>query len=358
MEPLKNMFNREVIEKIAAEITNEYNNFNSKSFINSCLDENWESLELKERMHHIALMLGKHLPEYPIAIEILKKVKPNFNGFESITLPDFVETFGLDYFEESIEALRLFTINSSSEFAVRPFIIQYGQKMMDVMYKWSEDENEHVRRLSSEGCRPRLPWAIALPGFKKDPSPVLPVLEKLKDDPSEYVRKSVANNLNDISKDHPDIVLHIARKWLGFSTERDKIIKHALRTMLKKGNSDALGLFGFGNSDDVEVTNFALSNNSPRIGEEFIYSFDVKNRSGKTQKIRCEYIVDFVKKTGKTSPKIFQVFEKEFAPDEIVNVSRKHSFLNRTTRTHYPGKHAFTVVINGIKTETLEFQLS
>ena len=128
--------------------------------------------------------------------------------------------------------------------------------------------------------------------------------------------------------------------------------------MLKKGEPDALGLFGFGNSDDVEVANFSLSTDNPKIGEEFVYSFEVKNVSTKTQKIRCEYIIDFVKKTGKTSPKVFQVFEKEVSAGEVVSVNRKHSFLNRTTRTHYPGEHGFTVVINGNKMNRLNFQLS
>jgi len=358
MEPLKNMFNREVIEKISTEITKIYKNFAGELFVNDCLDDTWENLELKERMHHIAVTLRTYLPEnYAESLEILKQVKPQFSGFESITLPDYVETYGLEYFDESIDALKVFTINSSSEFAVRPYIKKYGQKMMDVMFAWSNDNNEHVRRLSSEGCRPRLPWAMALAEFKKDPSSILPILENLKDDPSEYVRKSVANNLNDISKDHPGLVIQIAEKWLGVTPERDKLVKHALRTLLKKGNPKALALFGFGSDELIKVSEFGVDNQNPKIGEEFNFFMKIENSSPVPKKIRVEYRMDFVKKAGKRSGKIFQIFEKDFLPGEKISTNRKHSFLNRTTRTHYPGEHTITLIINGEEKLSVNFQL-
>ena len=141
--------------------------------------------------------------------------------------PDYVECYGLEHFDSSISALETFTKYSSAEFAVRPFIMRYEQKMMSQMRKWSRSKNHHLRRLSSEGCRPRLPWSMALPAFKQDPTAILTIISALLSDGSEYVRRSVANNLNDISKDHPEIVIEITRQNLGQSDATDKLLKHA-----------------------------------------------------------------------------------------------------------------------------------
>jgi 3-methyladenine DNA glycosylase AlkC len=155
-------------------------------------------------------------------------------GLVYIFLPDYIEQYGLEDFESSVKAIENVTRFVSCEFAVRPFILKYGGTMMKKMRTWSLHKSYHVRRLSSEGSRPRLPWAISIPELKKDPSPILPILENLKNDPSEWVRRSVANNLNDIAKDHPGLVIELARKWKGISRETDAIIKHGSRTLLKK----------------------------------------------------------------------------------------------------------------------------
>ena len=167
-------------------------------------DNNWKDKALKQRMKHISASLHHYLPmQYSDAIQILMKSSSKFRGFQYMFFPGFVERYGLNQYETSIQALEHFTKHSSSEFAVRPFITKYNHKMMAQMEVWAESDNHPIRRLASEGCRPRLPWATALPEFKQDPAPILPILEKLKNDESEYVRRSVANNLNDISKDHP-----------------------------------------------------------------------------------------------------------------------------------------------------------
>ena len=147
---------------------------------------------------------------------------------------------------------------------------------MSHMYNWAEDENFHLRRLASEGCRPRLPWAMSLPVFKKDPTPILKIMETLKDDPVEYVRMSVANNLNDISKDHPDVVLDICERWFGRSKNTDWIVKRACRTMLKAGNKRALLLFGFGDPDQLKVANLSFDRQTLAMGEELRFSFEIE----------------------------------------------------------------------------------
>ena len=213
---LKDMLNHKSLREFALTIQSAYSPFQVDEFIKSTMDETWDSLELKARGRKITLNMGKYLPaDYTAAIGILDEIVEKSDGFYRILFPDFVEVYGQDEinWDLSIKALELYTQFSSSEWAVRPFIISHEERMMAQMYAWSKHENEHVRRLSSEGCRPQLPWSQALNSFKKDPAPILPILEQLKTDPSPYVRNSVANNLNDISKTHPNLVAQIAKSW-------------------------------------------------------------------------------------------------------------------------------------------------
>ncbi len=252
--------------------------------------------------------------------------------------------------------LSQFTKYSSSEFAIRPFLDANPELSMHYMNKWAEHEHENVRRFSSEGCRPRLPWAMILPKFIVDPKPVLEVLEKLKDDPSEFVRKSVANNLNDISKDHSETVLDVCERWIGKSERTDWIVKHACRTLLKQGNKRAMRLFGFGDPKKLKIENFELDKSKIKIGESVNYSFDLLNQEDKESKVRLEYVVDFVKASGKSSSKVFQIIEKMYSPGKH-NLKRKHSFENLSTRKHYPGMHIISIIVNGVKKAENKFEL-
>ena len=222
------------------------------------------------------------------------------------------------------------------------------------MNECAEDENDKIRRFASEGCRPRLPWAMALPIFKKDPSLILPILEKLKDDSSEFVRISVANNLNDISKDNPDIMLDICEKWYGHSTNTDWIVKHACRSLLKAGNKRALILFGHGDPALIKIDNLELSNKTIIIGNELGYTFSLHVEGDKKSKIRIEYAMDFVKSSGKWSRKIFKITENDYAPGEY-QFKRKHSFADMSTRKHFPGTHQLTLIANGEEKAKVSF---
>ena len=274
-----------------------------------------------------------------------------------MSFPDFVEVYGQDdaNWDLSVNALAKYTILWSSEFAVRPFIINQEERMMAQMLVWSRHENEHIRRLASEGCRPALPWAMALPKFKKDPTPVLPILEQLKSDPSQYVRKSVANNLNDISKTRPDIVIKIAADWHGENEHTNWILKHGCRTLLKKGNRDILALFGLGDTQNVEIGSFDLETASISIGEDMNFSFDISAREA--TKARLEYGVDYVKSNGKRSRKVFKLSEVSLKANEKKTYMRKHSFADLSTRKHYSGVHSITLIVNGVEYGTLEFEL-
>jgi 3-methyladenine DNA glycosylase AlkC len=308
-------------------------------------------------MRHISHCLHETLSmDFPEALEILKEVAPTFRSFDAMLFPDYVECYGLEHWDLSMPALASFTSLCSSEFAVRPFIAQDPERAMAYLRVWAEDESHHLRRLASEGCRPRLPWAMALPVFKKDPGLILPILEKLKDDESEYVRKSVANNLNDISKDHPDLVLDICERWYGQGKHTNSIVKRACRSMLKAGNARALRIFGFGDPTHIYVENLILDKETLFVGEDLGFSFELRVETQETCKVRLELGVYYVKARGSLSRKVFHLREDSFKPGSHV-ISRKRSFADQSTRKHYPGEHHISIIVNGEEKAKTSFQL-
>ena len=355
------MYNHEYLHKLATDIQSVYKPFETDEFVKSIMDETWDNLELKGRMRQITINLGKYLPtDYKEAIAVIDKVIINcgswLDGF-CLYFPDFVEVYGQDEnnWDTSMAALERYTSHASAEFAVRPFIINHEERMMAQMYSWSKHDDENVRRLASEGCRPALPWGQALNRFKKDPSPVLPILEQLKTDESLFVRKSVANNINDISKTHPELVAKLAKEWYGKDEHTDWIVKHGCRTLLKKGNRDVLAIFGYNNSDSIDVSGFNLEAASVSIGNEIIFSFEINTKE--TTKVRLEYGIDYVKANGKRNRKIFQISEISLKDNQKKLYTKKHSFADLSTRKHYPGTHSITLIVNGVERGTLDFEL-
>ena len=360
-EPLKNMLNLETLRNSALIVKSVYDSFPVEEFVDSVLDETWEGLELKARSRQVTLNLRKYLPQdYREALDILVKVAADYISGQFVigfSFPDFVEVYGQDEsnWDISINALEVFTTLWSSEMAVRPFIVKNEERMMAQMLAWSKHENEHIRRLSSEGCRPALPWAMALPAFKKDPTPILPILEQLKTDPSMYVRKSVANNLNDISKTRPDVVRKVAFDWYGENKHTDWIVKHGCRSLLKKADEEILTLFGLNDDVNVSVEGFALDANSVAIGNSLGFSFVLKSTD--SAKARLEYAIDFVKSGGKTSRKIFKISEIALKANEKRQYTKNHSFADLSTRKHYPGIHTITIIVNGVEKEKVDFEV-
>lgn len=355
-ELLKNMYNRESLYEVAVAIQSVYNSFKVDEFIKSTMDETWNNLELKARCRKISMSLGMYLPEdYKEALSILEKSVTGF--YFAFFFPDFVEVYGQDdiNWDLSISALERNTEYWSSEFAVRAFIIKDEERMMAQMRKWSKHKSEHVRRLASEGCRPQLPWGQAISKFKKDPTPVLPILEQLKTDTSTYVQKSVANNLNDISKTHPDLVISIAKDWYGKNKSTNWIVKHGCRTLLKKGNRDVLAIFGYDDTTSINLQDFTLETTSISIGEDLTFSFNILAK--KATKTRLEYGIDYVKSNGKKSRKIFKISEVSLKENEKKSYMKKHSFADVSVRKHYPGIHSIAIIINGIEKDKLDFEL-
>jgi len=354
--PLKNLYTESLIDEVGKVICESLPSFERTAFKQAVFDEQWQTRELKSRMSHIAESLRPFLPDdYPHAVQILKTASERFSGFEPMFFPAYAELYGMDDFEASIDALEHMTQFSSSELAVRPFIIRYEDQMMKQMQRWAESDNHHVRRLASEGCRPRLPWAMALPEFKKAPGPVLNVIEKLMHDESEYVRRSVANNLNDISKDHPDIVIDMLNSRLGEHPNTDWILKHASRSLLKQGDPQVLQLFGFCNPEHVKTVNLEIDKNVA-IGKQLAFAFQLHTADKQLGKLRIEYAIDFMKANGKQARKIFKVSEADYS-NTTKTVSKTHSFKLITTRRYYPGRHGFAVIINGRQLASAAFEL-
>ena len=362
-EPLKNLFSRSLIEPFALEIREVWEEFPTQKFLNQVFDKNWESLELKQRVRHISQALRATLPpEYPEALDFVTKTTERYlhRHGEKLTfvytfLPDFVEAHGVDYPDHSIPALETLTQWSSAEFAVRPFLLRYHERMCAQMLLWSKHPSAMVRRLSSEGIRPRLPWGMGVPMLKRDPSPILPILENLKNDPAETVRRSVANNLNDIAKDHPELVLSFAERWLGQSAETDWIVRHACRGLLKKGNAAALAHFGFQKGlEGIEISNFQVSE-KVSIGGRLEFSFSIKNTANIPAQIRLEYGIDYQTLSGKISSKVFKIKELEIRSGQLENIARHQRFQDFTTRKHYAGPHTLRILLNGAAMTVQEF---
>ncbi len=356
-------YNYDSLHDLASRIRAVYPSFQENDFISDIMNETWDALELKARMRQITVNLGRYLPtDYKQAIGVINQVIDGYpaghNDYALIFFPDFVEVYGQDecHWDLSISAIEKYTPLSTAEFAVRPFIIKHEARMMKQMAVWATHDNEHIRRLASEGCRPALPWGQALTSFKKDPLPILVILEQLKTDPSLYVRKSVANNLNDISKTHPDLVTKIARDWYGKHAYTDWIVKHGCRTLLKKGNQEVMDIFGYHDTGSVDITDFALTTTSIARGENMIFSFAVSAKE--TTKVRLEYGIDYVKANGNYSRKIFQISEILLKANQKKTYTKSHSFRDLSSRTHYPGSHSITLIVNGVACGRLDFELT
>lgn len=331
--------------------------FDAEAFCAFVLDNPWQERELLDRVHHVAAGFERFLPgPVPRRLDALLAVHGQHTGMGHFVFPAYVERHGLDYWEESMAALEEFTVLSTAEFAVRPFIRADQPRMMDQMRRWATSDDEHLRRLASEGCRPRLPWASPLRRFIADPSEILPVLAMLRHDPSEYVRRSVANNFNDISRDHPGLVLDICEDWHGTSAQTDRLIKHALRTLLKRGHTRALCLHGFEDPAGVEVTGLTMRPARIRIGQRGAFSFSLRVPSGPARRLRLEYVVHFLKKNGSLSPKVFQLREAEFSSGRH-GFEKEHAFADLTTRRHHRGEHLLAVHVNGRELARTTFRL-
>jgi 3-methyladenine DNA glycosylase AlkC len=357
-EAFKDRIDRAAVTRLADEMSKVHRRFDRTGFVAAVCDDDFFKLELMDRIRSIAARLRPFLPkDYAKAVGILIKVAQNGSGF-NWALTGYVEQFGLDDFEVSVAALAELTKYGSSEFAIRPYMIRYTDRMMPILHEWALDDNEHVRRLAAEGSRPRGVWVAHIDAFKRDPRPVLKLLDKLKADPSKYVQKAVANNLNDISRDNPDAAIKTAVKWYKSDNSHTRwIVKHACRSLIKQGRPEVFPLFGFTSKPRLKLSDLKVKPRKVKIGDELVFSFALVSQAKTDQRLAIDYRVYFRLANGKLSPKVFKLSEKSLPGSESITLSKKHSFKPATTRKLYPGRHEIEIMINGEVAGKVSFDL-
>lgn len=371
-EPFKNLLGPDLVMDLADNLSRVCSEFNRQGFIDS-VNEQLNELELKQRSDLICEQLSVFLPgSFPDAANVLLSAlgseldgesiegvteNTGVSGWAIMPMADYVARNGQDHFELSMQLLKEMTKRFSSEFAIRPFLDAKPVETLAYIQDWATDENEHVRRLASEGSRPRLPWGMRLQKFVQDPQPILPVLEQLKDDPSEYVRRSVANNLNDISKDHPDLVADIARDWMhNASDERKKLVRHACRTLVKIGHKGTLEALGYGKAN-LSSCSLDLSDSKLVFGGSIELKATLQSASETSQPLMIDYLVHHQKANGTTSEKVFKWKVAELKAGKTLTIKKKHSIKPITTRVYYPGIHKVELQVNGKVEAEAEFEL-
>ncbi|MCY0994609.1 DNA alkylation repair protein [Nannocystis sp. ILAH1] len=362
-EPFKNLINTEVVQAIGHHLKRVDPGFDRRGFAARALAR-LDTLELKARVLQVADALVATLPadvdraagllEASLGppgagddLSALRTSERGLAGWAVWPLTEAIARLAIDAPERGLAALHAMTQRLTAEFAIRPFIVRHPAVCYATLARWVRDPSAHVRRLVSEGSRPRLPWGLRLQALVLDPTPTLPWLAALQDDPSEYVRRSVANHLNDIAKDHP---AHVA-EWLvrylpGASPERRALLRHASRTLIKQGDPAVLAAWGLGQAFRGEAE-WTVAPTRVAIGGEVTLRLVLRSTAAKPQRLVIDYAVHHVKANGSTSPKVFKGWAIELGPREERALERRHSFKPVTTRRYYPGVHTVDLRING-----------
>lgn len=369
-ELMKDKLGLVAVEKIAKSLADVWPRFNVDGFVVDCMD-GLEKLELKARIHHIIDIMHKSLPQdFAVTADILIAVpktwaanaeQDSFGGFAVWPLIDYVGIYGLDEPEKALDVLEVLTPLFSAEFAIRPFINEHFELTFKRLNQWILHENEHVRRLVSEGMRPRLPWGLQLKQYIQNPTEVMKLLELLKDDEAEYVRRSVANNLNDIAKDHPKLVVDTCKTWLKTSTKTQHVnrlwvAKRATRSLVKQGYPPVFGLLGFTDKLDIKVENLKSAQANVNMGEALEFSFELV--ANITQKFVLDYAIYFMKSNGKLAPKVFKLKNIDIEAGQRILIEKQQPFKLISTRKYYAGTHKLEILLNGESYGMIEFNLN
>jgi 3-methyladenine DNA glycosylase AlkC len=348
----KNMINPVVVKKTSTVFKAAYPSFDENSF--EKISTKLKDLELKARVLAITEGLKLQLPANFIATaKILKKVlkEKKLTGFELWPISEYISQFGTDHVDESLELMYQLTQQFTSEFAIRPFLLKDPERILKKFETWLNDENVHIRRWITEGTRPLLPWGAKIPSFVEKPA-TIHLLNALRYDEELYVRKSIANHLNDISKHHPDLVLETLKGWVktapkGHQDKIQWIKKQALRTLIKKGHPKALGLMGVADKTEVKISQLKLSKDKFKLGETLEFEFMLESTGAKSQKIIVDYGIGFLKSNGSISTKMFKLKTVELAPKEKLLIKKRHSLKAITTTKFYSGEHELVLQVNG-----------
>ncbi len=363
-EPFKNLLNAELVRASSTALARAWPAFNRKHFERVSL-KGLDGLEMKARAMQIADALEAVLPPDfdaacavieaalapPIELDGLASQRDTATqglaGWIVWPLGEFVARGGLENPERALRALHALTQRLTAEFAIRPLIVSHPALVLTTLRAWTRDPSPHVRRLASEGSRPRLPWGLRLKALITDPSPTLPILAALQDDPSDYVRRSVANHLNDIAKDHPQLVIDWVQRHLpNASAERRALLSHASRTLIKQGHAGMLTLWGAGTAFEGRCSLTAAPKRI-RVGDSVQLTLSLQSSSSAEQALLIDYAVHHVKANGSTSPKVFKGWKLSLEAGQSRTLTKQHSFKPVTTRRYHAGPHAIEVSING-----------
>jgi 3-methyladenine DNA glycosylase AlkC len=360
-EPFKNLINAAVVRRLGAQLAAADAGFDRARFERVALD-GLDALEMKARAMQLCSALEATLPpDFERAAAQLLHALQHGDGLDGWALwpvGEYVARHGQQDLDRSLAVLHALTQRFTAEFAIRPFIVSQPERVFAVLARWAQDPSEHVRRLVSEGSRPRLPWGLQLKTLIADPTPTLPLLAALQDDPSEYVRRSVANHLNDIAKDHPAVVADwLARHLPGASAERTALLRHASRGLIKGGDAAVLAAWGLGQKFKGEVV-FSLTPSRARLGGALALTLDLHSRAAKPQRLAIDYAVHHVKADGRLTPKVFKGWVIELGAREQRRLERRHSLKAVTTRRYHAGRHLIDLRINGQVLAEAPFDLS
>ncbi|MEL6404854.1 MAG: DNA alkylation repair protein [Chloroflexota bacterium] len=365
----KDHFNRESATRLGNSIQAVYPAFDTATYANQVADA-IEGLELKARVTEMTRLLYQHLPaDYETAVDILvqslgdehSEAEGMFtDGWYLMPVAHFVEIYGLDHFDASMSALNQITRRHTGEFAIRPFIERYPDQALATLREWVHSDSFHVRRLVSEGTRTRLPWASRLHLFIDDPTPVLELLHVLRDDPVKYVQKSVANNLNDLIKDHRKRITTLLIDWHADAptASRQWIIQHASRNLLKDGDPQILAVLGYTGTDAIHLQDAELSTNTIALEDSLDFSYTAHNTSQQSHQILLDYVLAYRLKNGELSHKVFQIKKLSLKPDAKIHITKSIKMASTTTRQHYSGEHHIILRVNGQDMQTLDFSVT
>ena len=378
MEPFKNLINAGTVQRAGQHLQRVWPAFDRPGFEHHAA-HGLDALEFKARAMQLTEALQATLPaDFGDAASVLEaSLAPpipldaqgepaglseaqsdlGLSGWVVWSMGEFVARQGMADVPRALRCLHALTQRFSAEFAIRPFIQRHPESSLATIRTWVDDPSAHVRRLVSEGSRPRLPWGLRLQALVADPAPTLPLLLALQDDPSAYVRRSVANHLNDIAKDHPDLVAQWVREHLPTaSPQRSALLRHASRGLVKQGHAPTLAAWGLGHGLNGDAV-LALTATEAKVGGDIGLAVNLRSRSPRPQTLVIDYVVHHVRANGGTSPKVFKGWKLELAAHGEHALSKRHSLRPVTTRTLYPGRHRIEVQVNGQVCAGADFEL-
>lgn len=351
----KDWFDKAAAKSLVAQIESAYPAFDGQRFERLAC-KNLKALEFNARVQQFSSAMAQTLPaEYPAAVAILcQSLPPAQVDCESITdgwlhwpMGQFIADYGVDHFEESMTAMIELTQRFSAEFAVRPFVERYPKETLERLLQLTSHVNPHVRRWCSEGTRTRLPWGRKLHQLIDDPAPIWPILEALKDDSELYVRRSVGNSINDLTKDHSKQVIDRCTSWQKRSNaNRDWVIRHGLRSLIKEGDRSALALFGYSSPIKLDAK-VAIDPGRINVGETLTVSVELSNGAALDQELLVDYIVHYVRKNGSSNAKVFKWKTLSLAAGSTIDIKKNVPMRETTIRALYSGEHRIDVQVNG-----------